>query len=667
MKVAYVELCGFRGYRTKLRVDFASAFTIVDGRNGVGKSSIFDAVEFALTGTITKYGPAKADGESVADYFWWAGEGAAPEERYVEVGFTIESRQVKIRRTQFDNPDPKEIQSVLENICDLALAPDNPLARLCATAIIRDEHIAGLSLDLKETERYTLLRDGLGASDSDFWVARANRLVALAKQRSQAAQQDVSRLNSELAMATRRVDDVRSALVSDEIIAAAESRVRGLTMSELPVDQLGSAVRVKLVEIQQELERLETERARSAIVEEQRSRLPEFRQSRDAAAAELEQAKASLRELGMVSAAEGISEISRRARELHDLITLGRKVGLRDNHCPLCDSQIDSNSFQLGTERGEKLAESLDRDVAESAIKDSMRAEAADMVEVLQRLFESTDIAYRVANENVRKFDESVARKVDAQVDAPSAEKLSEIRGALQRDLVTLDSLKFSRELERARSDEKAAIERLSTAQARAGRARNAESVAHAFFDASRRAAGETLDRRLDRVLPLMAELYRRLRPHPIWRDIEYSIRGDVRRFLKLQVGEDLNPQFLFSSGQRRATGLAFLLSVNLSLAWSRLSAIMLDDPVQHVDDFRTVHLAELCAKLIENGRQVICSVEDAALADLLCRRLPITEFGVGKRVTLGANARGDLGVIEEVELAPLRQIALSIDADKTG
>src|SRR3546814_16986181 len=82
-----------------------------------------------------------------------------------------------------------------------------------------------------------------------------------------------------------------------------------------------------------------------------------------------------------------------------------------------------------------------------------------------------------------------------------------------------------------------------------------------------------------------MSELYRRLRPHPIWRDIEYSIRGDVRRFLKLKVGDELNPQFLFSSGQRRATGLAFLLSVTLSLAWSRWRTIMLDDPVQHVDD----------------------------------------------------------------------------------
>src|SRR3546814_10620125 len=84
------------------------------------------------------------------------------------------------------------------------------------------------------------------------------------------------------------------------------------------------------------------------------------------------------------------------------------------------------------------------------------------------------------------------------------------------------------------KQEESRANERRAAAQERTGRARKAEASAQALHDAARRAAGETLDRRLDRVLPLMSELYRRLRPHPIWRDIEYSIRGDVRRFLKL-------------------------------------------------------------------------------------------------------------------------------------
>jgi hypothetical protein len=211
----------------------------------------------------------------------------------------------------------------------------------------------------------------------------------------------------------------------------------------------------------------------------------------------------------------------------------------------------------------------------------------------------------------------------------------------------------------RALRAEAEAKEANSRAERKLGLARRADNRAQALHDAARRAAGESLDLRLERVLPLMSELYRRLRPHPIWGDIEYKIRGDVRRFLKLQVGNELNPQFIFSSGQRRATGLAFLLSVNLSLAWSKWRTILLDDPVQHIDDFRSIQLTEVVAQLLAGGRQIICAVEDAALADLLCRRLPIDRQGDGKRVTLGPAPDGSLTKLKEFELAPLPQHSL--------
>src|SRR3546814_17989933 len=121
-----------------------------------------------------------------------------------------------------------------------------------------------------------------------------------------------------------------------------------------------------------------------------------------------------------------------------------------------------------------------------------------------------------------------------------------------------LETVRRKAELEQAKQEEARANERLAAAQERTGRARKAEASAQALHDAARRAAGETLDRRLDRVLPLMSELYRRLRPHPIWRDIEYSIRCSVRRLLKLTVCHELTPQFLFSPGQPPPTGLAF-------------------------------------------------------------------------------------------------------------
>ena len=149
------------------------------------------------------------------------------------------------------------------------------------------------------------------------------------------------------------------------------------------------------------------------------------------------------------------------------------------------------------------------------------------------------------------------------------------------------------------------------------------------------------MDERLASISPLLTELYYRLRPHRYWRSIDYMIRGDVRRFLSLRVGEGLNPQFVFSSGERRAAGLAFLLTVSLSRPWCRWQTLVLDDPVQHVDDFRALHLIEVLSALRKGGRQIICAVEDPQLADLLCRRLRSTPEAPGAHVELDSDGNG--------------------------
>jgi chromosome segregation protein len=178
--------------------------------------------------------------------------------------------------------------------------------------------------------------------------------------------------------------------------------------------------------------------------------------------------------------------------------------------------------------------------------------------------------------------------------------------------------------------------------------------VAKAMDRGVRSISGEIMDERLAQISPLLNELYQRLRPHFDWRSIEYSVRGDVRRFLSLKVGDGLNPQFVFSSGQRRAAGLAFLLSVHLARAWTSWRTLLMDDPVQHIDDFRALHLIEVLAALRLGGRQVVCAVEDEALAELLCRRLLSTSESIGKRYDLDIGPNGATVVVLEMEIPPM-------------
>lgn len=659
MKLAYVDLCGFRGYRKRVRIDFADDFTILDGRNGVGKSTIFDAVEYALTGHLSKYKDAKADGETVADYIWWTGKGPAPADRYVEAGFRDQDGVISVRRTEFEPPNDSSLIKLAARLCDFDLAPRDPLSQLCYTSIIRDEHIAGLSLDLKETERYALLRDGLGANDSDSWVSRGAQLLAAAKKRSQATQQEVAALNTELTSSTRRIDEARASLVADNVISDAAARLRALTRSEAASDQLVGPVREWIVRTGEEITSLQRLAANWEVVERERQRLPELIKNRDTASSEIVAATTSVDALRRSDEAPSSTELAKQARDLIALANIGRSLGLQDGHCPLCHADQDHDHFLEGIAAAEEVAKKLDQKAAEEAQHEQAARAATTRLATARQLLANAEGAFATAQAAIQDFDalrtapNSGDLETLEQVNARSAQLRQELDVA-QRDMRVLETLRLNAELEHAKQEESRAKERLVAAQERAGRARKAEATAQALHDAARRAAGETLDRRLDRVLPLMSELYRRLRPHPVWRDIEYSIRGDVRKFLKLKVGDELNPQFLFSSGQRRATGLAFLLSVNLSLAWSRWRTVMLDDPVQHVDDFRTVHLAELAAQLVAEGRQIICAVEDAALAELLCRRLPVFGIDTAKRVTLGPDIDGDLTTSSERSLPML-------------
>ena len=154
--------------------------------------------------------------------------------------------------------------------------------------------------------------------------------------------------------------------------------------------------------------------------------------------------------------------------------------------------------------------------------------------------------------------------------------------------------------------------------------------------------------------MPLLKELYRRLRPHADWQDIKSDFGGKVRASLNFTVGAGFNVQFLFSSGQRRAAGLAFLLAIHMSRRWCKLQSLLLDDPVQHIDDYRALNLVEVLAAIRRTGRQVIIAVENSSLADLLCRRLRSSTGEIGRRFEMHAAKTGTAEIASIQDIYPM-------------
>ena len=653
MKLDYVDLCGFRSYRHQTRVRFAPGFTIIDGRNGAGKSTLFDAVEFALTGAIRKYRKATdktetvANKQTVADYVWWAGEGDAPDERYVEVGFVDDDgTPFAIRRTEATGT-PRHVQDDLaRRLTYPDRAPDDPLRQLCKVALIRDEHIADFSLDLRETDRFALVREALGASDADDWSARGAALEKATKRAVAAADDALDSLRQDRDAVQRRIDEALQNRRPDSALQEAADRLRAFaSVGPASDDEVASAAQTQIGQLGGRVEALRALQRRRAGADAARARLDELNAAAAAARTAHQRAQADVDALVPPSGPTA-SDASTLARDLARLVELGRAVGLRDDGCPLCGCPHDQESFRQGLAAARDAATALDAVAAERAAGERARA---DTEARLQRTRQALQVAEQEAA-STRQVVEAFAADQAAFGLAPDADPdeadrlvadLEDQTARAAADLRTLETRQYETVRVRETRRAEAIAAQIEEAERVAGQARKAAATAKALHNAANRAALETLNERLQRVRPIMNDLYQRLDPHPVWKDINSIIRGQTKGFMRFEVGGQHNPQFIYSSGQRRATGLAFLLAVNLSLAWSRWETVLLDDPVQHVDDFRAVHLAEVVGQFVRQGRQVVCAVEDAALADLLTRRLPNVSHGAAQRVTLKLEADG--------------------------
>lgn len=671
MRLEYVEICGFRGVRDKLRINFGGGFTVITGRNGVGKSTLCDAVEFAITGLIEKYTVEKAAKETLADYLWWRGYGT-PTSHYVTVSFLGDNGEVfTITRTRESGAD-RSVEEIETALCSESV-PDDALRQLTRTTIIRDERIAALSLDLSETERFDLVRSALGALEGSEAATKAKEIVTAADlvHSGNEIEYDTARTKlgeyltqkAEIQTSLARAGDVSSALAI--LATVAPDSLLDLTerldaaRSALADGRSHLARMAEAIEASRELVALQRAYNEPNAVEKRESVWAHFekaREEKDVALAAASRAEELLRKEEDADAV---------AASLASLVEHGEKLGLHDEHCPLCAASRNLEQFAQGLAAARRRLSVLASGVQEAKQAFSMASnEAQKRLERFQTAKEVSDY-HRDEERKMLKVEKMHAAfltrwNIDVRYLADPDTLQSHLDAErdklinLERALFTLEtsqSVTRMASIERDINEMRLKIDKLADAVSKSG---SAASMARDIERAVKRVSAEIIDERLAQISPLLNELYQRLRPHADWRTIEYSIRGDVKRFLSLKVGDGLNPQFVFSSGQRRAAGLAFLISVHMARAWTPLRTLILDDPVQHIDDFRALHLVEVLAALRQDHRQIICAVEDPALADLLCRRLVSTIDEPGRRYDIDLGAEGSTSVVNEGEVPPM-------------
>jgi DNA repair exonuclease SbcCD ATPase subunit len=699
-----------------------SGFTVISGCNGSGKSTFCDAIEYVFTGDIRRGSGYSENQEGYGDYIRWQGEGEPADGTYVRLHVQDKDGRKIVLEREFEEPlgvcrgvggdgaPDNEVENaeeeVVSRLCDSGQAPDAPLRRLCETSIIRDERITDLSVEAGERDRYKFVRRALGTDVFADSVERAEKVrdkfldkVDELNDQLEIHETEVNRLLSDIDAAREEAEDIESveesvAFVKDRLVETGRLDVG----KEISTTELCTRARKLVIDLREQANEL------SHVLSdfnELHDRIERYQEGGDAArrlrelSEEIEKVQNRIDQAeARIEALEAeLDDFQKRqpdSANMAELHHLGEEMGLtEEGECPLCGESHTPEEFEARLRLLRSNVDDIIDQIDDLNDQIEQRREQHKNLCGQKEGLEKERDKLRDKRSTLISRLKAVRERAEHMLEEEDTGEMDERAGALGRDvqqeIPDLDTDVFERGINRRRRlrtqlDEKIAdveaslalekIERLEAeldeeqhkrekVQEELRYAREQYEQADKVRKRIEAEEGQVHKDRIRKLAPLLTELYSRLRPHVDWKSLETKVRGDIQLYLRFDV-DDKNPRFFFSSGQRRAVGLAFLLAVHLGCTWSRLNTLVLDDPVQHIDDFRALQLTEVLSAIRRSGRQMIVTVEDEALARLLRRRLRSSEAEEGQHVQMTYDSRSGVQIDEQTMIGPMPERMLA-------
>lgn len=124
---------------------------------------------------------------------------------------------------------------------------------------------------------------------------------------------------------------------------------------------------------------------------------------------------------------------------------------------------------------------------------------------------------------------------------------------------------------------------------------------------------------------PTINLLYHRLNAHPLLGNIEIlSEREELKIVSKISILpkntkiDKFPPSHVFSEAQLNTLAISIFLASAIEQGWSRFKTILIDDPVQNMDDLNSYAFLDLMLGLANNGHQFIISTCNEDLYKLM-------------------------------------------------
>ena len=675
MKIVSAEISGFRAFNRRTRINFDGDIVLVVGVNGQGKTSLFDAIHWAITGQLSRLD----DPKSIVSLYSDSGEARVEVTLTSDTGQTLvvtrrsdgQSGNLQVRHgTEVFHGDPAEYE-LLRRLWPAGLTASDPGHALNSAlergVYLQQDVLTGFLTADTDQQRFDSIGELMGigrATELQVYLERSRNMWSrITNQRdSEAAVTEASlgRLEGQL----RELTDTKPIVEidADEWLSWwTKARAHGVSRSGIP--RMNSSDAQAVIDLAMaELQAIQLSRERrGARLRELDStlqallpgitNLDALNRSSDEKALALASVQKILREVEHRAAEIRKRQIERRSerQELRVLaeVTL-RHLGKR---CPVCQQRFDIEATRLRLQ--DLIRTTSDTEdpfeptpdvtaIAEHTRRAEHEASAASAT------LKEAQVQERIRTDGKERIRASLS---ELSIEVPSESNLSNaIESALQENSSVLQSI----------SDTARRGERLALSLAWVGqlarrtelerevnqRRRNLESfqreiqlrrrtgdLVSSIINGLRNASSELIADELNRLDSLIQRIYSAVDPHPEFRFASLVShmqrgRGHIRAEIKdpprgIRID---TPRSYLSSSQMNVLAVSVFLALNLGTPTLPLRVSILDDPLQSLDDLNLLGLIDLL-KRIRQRRQLIIATHDSRFASLLMRKLrPVSE-----------------------------------------
>lgn len=676
MRLLSLAVDGFRGFAKEQSFDLDADAIVVVGSNGNGKTSLFDAILWVMSGRIPRLG---ADNSMLRNKFSDTGQArvslrlseapGAPPTTITRVFDGVETR-VSIESGGHVSRGPEAEGKLIQMLwADAGSASDpcDALATVLTRSVYLQQDLVRQFIDsASDQDRFVALSELVGAGRVTSLQAELERAkaswtkatnvraseLAPSRTRLSAMESRLAEIRSHSSHAQSQLDErawdtwwdglramkglerVRAALMgSTEAAAAIDDAIQ-------QIDAIRRATQRRL----QLLDGLSNELAEAMAaggpdllalqdkVASLRKRTAEARQTVSA-----EQAHAAERRRLQ-------SELADQAQQIRALAELAlRHLG---DTCPVCGQAYDLDHTRRRLESmvldGARVSPSSVSSDALPGLLSTLTANEKALAEAEVEMRDATRAARdRAASElaigsrfSELGFRESGVTDKAVWVQEALAQASREIEALAEAQrrgeefallLSMAADLAASRELEQ----EIVAISaKVKQEEEELARRNSTGEEAQCVIEALREAASAVVAEKVREMEPFLSDVYSRVDVHPAFSAVRFLAsldrgRGQLATLVEdpLTAAESDRPGSVFSSSQLNGLAVCVFLTLNANVAQLPLEAALLDDPLQSLDDVNLLGLVDLLRRM-KDQRQICVSTHDARFGNLLARKL---------------------------------------------